>query len=436
MPRSVFQRAWKCASACGNLSKQHHRAAAIMSLSRRSLIQAGIASIGTFMSAQMLWALPAAKPGKTAAADWPSWGPLKRSNLLHLWLPEGFSARVVARSGEKPVRGKNFSWHNAPDGGACFATDDGGWIYVSNSEVSKGKGGASALRFNASAELVDAYSILQGTNRNCAGGATPWQTWLSCEEPDSEQPGYVYECDPWGKAAAIQRPALGHFCHEAVAVDLHSGALYLTEDVVDGCLYRFLPASANTAGKSDLHNGELQVACPASNGEHTLEWLTVPDPSARSKPTRYQVPTAARFAGGEGIVWHQGTLYFTTKHDNRLWQVDTASQQWSILYDAARFDKPVLRGVDNLAVTCSGDILVAEDSDDMQIVAVNAAGQIQPLLQIQDHDQSEITGPAFDPSGQRLYFSSQRGRMGSTSGAGGVTYEVTGPFACAGLATR
>ena len=87
-----------------------------------------------------------------------------------LVLLPGFTARVVAVTGN-PVAGTGYTWHAAPDGGATFPTADGGWIYVSNSEVPI-NGGASAIRFDAGGTITDAYRILSGTTVNCAGGAT------------------------------------------------------------------------------------------------------------------------------------------------------------------------------------------------------------------------------------------------------------------------
>ena len=82
----------------------------------------------------------------------------------------------------------------------------------------------------------------------------------------------------------------------------------------------------------------------------------------------------------------------------------------------------ILSGVDNLTVAAGGEVLVAEDGGDMQVVVLDASGSAAPLLQVVGQDQSEIAGIAFSPDGSRLYFSSQRGPTGK--GPFGLTYEI------------
>ena len=185
-----------------------------------------------------------------------------------------------------PVAGSDYVWPVFPDGGAAFPARGGGWIYVANSEhPSAGAGGVSALRFSSRGELVDAYRILGGTQTNCAGGATPWRTWLSGEEHPE---GQLWECDPTGKRRGRALPALGRFEHEAAAVDPKGRHVYLTEDVPDGRFYRFAPKQYPR-----LDAGTLEVAVVADNGSVT--WRAVPDPGAASTPT-------ARAGAGEHAV--------------------------------------------------------------------------------------------------------------------------------------
>lgn len=330
-------------------------------------------------------------------------------------VPPGFRARVLARSGER-VAGTVYPWHYAPDGGATFATEDGGWIYVSNSEAYGDAGGVSALRFSSTAELRAAYPILARTNGNCSGGPTPWHSWLSCEEMEQ---GLVYECDPWGERPAIARPALGVFRHEAAAVDLERGHVYLTEDQPDGRLYRFVSPRRTRRGAPVLTEGVLQVAVVGPSSMVT--WVDVPDPQFRGLvATRHQVEASTVFDGGEGAWFHEGTVFFSTKGNDRIWAYDTRTGLLRVIYDARAREAPPLRGVDNITVTCCGDVLVSEDQGSMQVVAILPSGECRVLVQVLGQDTSEITGPAFDPSGTRLYFSSQR--------TPGTTYEITGPF--------
>ncbi|MCC3761703.1 PhoX family protein [Glycomyces sp. TRM65418] len=320
---------------------------------------------------------------------------------------------MVARS-SRTVPGTSYTWHGAPDGGACFA-DGNGWIYVSNAELSTG-GGAGALRFDASGTIVDAYRILNGTRTNCAGGATPWHTWLSCEEVDR---GYVYETDPFGERAAVQRPAMGRFKHEAAACDPDRRVVYLTEDVSDGAFYRFVPTTWGNLG-----SGRLEVLTESGG---TLAWKTVPDPDGSPTATRHQVANTKRFNGGEGCYYADGVCFFTTKGDNRVWAYDTAANTLVLAYDDNLTSNPPLSGVDNITGSpASGDLFVAEDGGNMEICVITPEDVVAPFLRLVGHGASEITGPALSPAGDRLYFSSQRGTSGSSWA--GMTFEVTGPF--------
>lgn len=341
-------------------------------------------------------------------------GPLGAPDDLGFRLPHRFRARVVATAGQ-PVGKSGYVWPMFPDGGACFETD-GGYIYVANAETSaRAGGGASALRFDAEGKVVDAYRILANTNRNCAGGRTPEGTWLSCEEVSR---GRVFECDPRGERVAKPRDELGWFQHEAAAVDPATGAIYLTEDERDGCLYRWRAARG------------LEVAVMERRG--LVRWRRVPEPNPGDfgVSTRHQVKGACRFAGGEGIAYDNGRIVFATKYDSRVWQLalsraDDVPDRLRALHDPQRTPS-VLAGADNVALR-AGAVLVAEDGGNMELVVVDPDGRAAPLLQLTGQDASELTGPAFSPDGTVLHLSSQRAP--TPDGLRGLTYAIEGPFA-------
>jgi secreted PhoX family phosphatase len=199
--------------------------------------------------------------------------------------------------------------------------------------------------------------------------------------------------------------------------------IYMTEDVSNGCFYRFVPTTWG-----DLSAGTLQalVAGTATSGGFT--WATVPDPDGSPTATRNQVSGAKRFNGGEGLHYANDTAWFTTKGDNRVWQVNLANSTYELAYDDSLVTNgsAPLTGVDNVTGTASGDLFVAEDGGNMEICIITPDDIVAPFLRLGGHGASEITGPAFTPEGDRLYFSSQRGTSGLSSG--GITYEVTGPF--------
>lgn len=425
---------------------------------RRRQFLGGATGMGMAMAlGSSFWERALSAPAQPGPAPY---GDLLPPDANGVMLPPGFTSRVIATS-LGLVPGTTYLWPPFPDGGACVPTGDGGWIYVANSENPPpadvpvatsllpvvGPGAVSAVRFDADGSVVDAYPILEDSLSNCAGGLTPWGTWLSCEEWEETAAPYaagrVWECDPFGIAPAVDRPSLGRFKHEMAAVDPERRRIYLTEDLPDGLFYRYTPPDELWGSGAALDGGTLEAMAVAGDGAVT--WLPVSDAEAPASALRSTVPGATPFDGGEGAIYDDGHVYITTKGDDRVWDHDVEAATMTVLYDAMELGDPVLSGVDNIIASTTGDLYVSEDGGNLEVCIITAELVIAPVVRLTGPQHgldnptpiptaSEVTGLAFSPDGNRLYFSSQRGNgLPAVGGAvpfpgPGITYEVTGPF--------
>ncbi|MDT7829328.1 DUF839 domain-containing protein [Pricia sp. S334] len=413
---------------------------------------------------------------------------LVRDNQGYLDLPEGFSYKIISKAGQKMNDG--FLVPGRPDAmGAFYGDTDNHVILVRNHENNPepledspfGKenellrqidpaslydagqmqkpslGGTTTLVFNESTQEVERQHLsLAGTNRNCAGGITPWGSWLTCEEDVTtaegsveKDHGFVFEVPAieQGLANPVPITGMGRFNHEAVAVDPNSGIVYETEDRHDGLIYRYIP---NVKEKL-LEGGRLQVlalknrqSLDTRNWEGPLfplnepievEWLDIDDVVSPKDDLRFRgfEMGAARFARGEGMWYGENEIYFvcTNGGANKHGQIfryrispdegneSTGTVPATLELFAESMDKNVLHMCDNLTIAPWGDLILCEDNGELNHLRGIKPDGTTYTFATNTSSTSEMAGAVFSPSGKTLFVNLQEN---------GDTIAITGPW--------
>ena len=412
----------------------------------------------------------AARGGSLAsAATAAGYGPLQPDPAGVLDLPIGFSYRVISRMGDAMSDGGTVP--DRGDGMGCFALPGGKIALVRNHElqpqhdaggtvsagydVQDGKagaylpGGTTTIVLDARTLAVEnQFRSLAGTIRNCAGGETPWGTWLSCEEDVSKaggrlgkKHGYVFEVPANGTGAVNPVPltAMGRFNHEAAAVDPATGIIYETEDREDSLLYRFIP---KVPGKL-AQGGKLQAlvlegitdtrnwtgANMSTGAWHAARWVDIDNPDSDEDDLRKQgaAKGATLFARGEGIWMGEGELYFccTSGGAAKLGQIFSLKpmaggpDMLQLFFESTSIDQ--FNYGDNLCVAPNGHLVVCEDqytdAVDNHLRGITPTGAPYTLGRLRM--QTELAGACFSPDGKTLFVNA----YGPTT-----TFAITGPW--------
>ena len=330
-------------------------------------------------------------------------------------------------------------------------------LYDAGGMTRPGLGGTTTLIYDENTQQIkQQYLSLAGTYRNCAGGITPWNSWLTCEEDvtkiggsTEKDHGFIFEIPALSPGLTYPQPIkeMGRFNHEAVAVDPVTSIVYMTEDRPDGLLYRFI---SNVPEKL-AQGGRLQCLCVKGNPqkdtrnwkqqafeinkEKQVEWMDLDNPLAPDDDLRYRgfKNGATRFARGEGIWFGDNELYFACTNGGpgqwgqifryRLSPDEGNENENSTPATLELFkesnDRGVLNMCDNLTITPWGDLMVCEDNGDgNRILHIHQDGSISTFACNRSSD-SEFAGIVFSPSGKTLFVNIQEN---------GDTLAITGPW--------
>lgn len=423
-----------------------------------------------------------------------SYGPLSHKQGDILSLPKGFSAQVISRKGDMMSDG--FYTPGAFDGMGVFKTKNNKMILIRNHELSPGAissgpfgknnellskvdkndiydfgksdrlcyGGTSNMVYDEKLQKVELqYLSLIGTVRNCAGGITPWNSWITCEESTlvkggekgmlEKDHGYNFEIfatEKIGLTAPVPIKPMGRFNHEAVAVHPSEGIVYQTEDTGDSLFYRYLP---NKFG--ELHKGgKLQClvitewkSADTRNWESLtsdrfpqkksfdVHWIDLDNVEAPDDDLRlrgYQ-QGAARFARGEGIWYGKDELFFACtngglKSFGQIFRYipskfEGQERERESPAKLELFLEPnnleTFQNCDNLTIAPWGDVIICEDKDDARIIGITPQGETYVIAKNVGYRESEFAGPVFSPSGKTLFVNIQ---------SPGLTMAITGPW--------
>lgn len=465
-----------------------------MRLQRRDLLTGSAAALAFSGLARSVSAQTATE--ETYINEVHGYGPLVRDPNRLLDLPEGFTYQVISQSGDTMDDGLFVP--GQPDGMGCFDLGGGKVALVRNHELkgssslhrnlgpggfhqeriglldpSKGydtykdgrplPGGTTTLVYDLEARrTVSQHLSLAGTSTNCAGGRTPWGSWLTCEETEqtpadsdvTRSHGYVFEvpATATGLVDPVPLKAMGRFEHEAVCVDPRTGVVYLTEDKNDGLFYRFLPT---TPGKL-ADGGKLQAmafrgrpGADTRNEDEAREWAVgdwrevvwidmedVESPNGDLR-IRGHAAGAALVARGEGIFWGDGELYMTatsggplrrgqilryvpSRDEGRRGEARRPGRLQLFLESA---DERVMNMGDNLIVAPWGHLIVCEDNYSSEIrnhlKGVTPEGKAYTIGRNVFTGNSEFAGACFSPDGQVLFVNIMYP---------GVTFAIRGPW--------
>lgn len=459
-------------------------------VSRRKFVQGSAAVGGGLAIGGPISALAANSAHGKPAPVTPGYGPLQptpelETGIEFLALPKGFQYRLINQSGD-PMRDGNPT-PGIFDGMGAFSGARGTTVLIRNHEnrsrpgeitvpvpTSKRydpdvnvRGGNTTLIVGPDRKVQEVFGVLGGTHTNCAGGTTPWNSWISCEEifaygagsnvPTGGVPhGYAFEIPADATKAVTPQPIIdaGRFAREAVA--WLNGVLYQTEDRGDACLYRFIPGRRpKEYGDLADFGGELQAlvvkgrpnfdANTANVGEvFQTEWVTIeePNPLADTLRKEAQDKGAAIFDRTEGCWASPRKVYFdcTTGGEaqlGQLWEYEPDAQgggKLKLMYESTSSEQ--LENPDNLVlVPGTGDVWLQEDSAGEQFIrGVTLDGRIYDFARGLVSG-SEFCGGCFSPNGQTFFVNHQGERLSGDQTPTsqptedkGLTFAIWGPF--------
>ncbi|MBX2866040.1 MAG: PhoX family protein [Leptolyngbyaceae cyanobacterium MAG.088] len=419
-----------------------------MTVSRRQFFAlAGSSAMG----GSLLYTLQALYAKKAIATS--PYGPLIEDPDGVIDLPAGFTYVRLSETGQTMSDGLRVPAGH--DGMGAFPGPNGNTILIRNHELTvsvslgleapeqqkydpRAGGGTTTLEVTSDRTLVRHFGSLAGTVRNCAGGTTPWGSWLSCEETFESnrrvRHGYVFEVPASENGFITPTPltAMGRFNHEAAAVDPNTGDVYMTEDRGNSLIYRFVPNSPGNLSQG----GELYAlripSMPQVNTKTgfnvrdtvTVDWVPInePDPDEDTVRDEGFSQGAAQFSRGEGMFYGNRSIYFCCTSGGsdgfgQVWRYTPGTNRLALVVQPTSSTE--LQAPDNVAVGPRGNLFLCEDGDGTDfLVGVTLQGALYQFARNR-LNTGEFAGICFSPDGETMFVNLQ---------IPGITLAIQGPW--------